>query len=64
MDTGHLKNSIQARPEGLLVWRVESPADYSLYVEFGTRRMAARPFLTPAVEIVRPRLLEALRRIA
>lgn len=38
------------------------------YVEFGTRKMSARPFLGPAFEVVRPkylaRLREALNRAA
>ena len=63
VDTGLLRNSIGARREGELAWVVESPVDYSVYQEYGTSRMAAHPYMTPAVEIVRPQLLDALRRI-
>ncbi len=63
VDTGLLRNSITSRREGRLAWVVESPVDYSVYQEYGTSRMAARPYMTPAVEIVRPRLLSALRGI-
>lgn len=31
------------------------------FVEFGTRKMSARPFLGPAFEIVRPKYLQRLR---
>jgi HK97 gp10 family phage protein len=35
-------------------------ADYALYVEFGTRRMAAEPFIRPAVDGCEDKLLQAL----
>ncbi|MCR4340771.1 MAG: HK97 gp10 family phage protein [Gemmatimonadaceae bacterium] len=63
VDTGFLKNSIHASKEQETVWRVDSPADYSLYVELGTRRMAPQPYLIPALEFVRPSLEAALRRL-
>ena len=63
VDTGLLRSSISARREDALAWVVESPVAYSVYQEYGTSRMAAHPYMTPAVEIVRPQLLEALRRI-
>ena len=53
VDTGALKNSIQAAQEAPLTWAVNVGQGYGIYVEFGTHRMAARPYLTPAVEAVR-----------
>lgn len=38
-------------------------ADYGAFVEYGTTRMGAQPFLTPAVEEVRPKLAAALSQI-
>ena len=35
-------------------------ASYATYVEYGTVHMAARPFLTPAVELVKPQFEKAL----
>lgn len=35
---------------------VESAADYSLYVEYGTVKMDAQPFFTPAFESARRQL--------
>lgn len=53
IDTGHLRNSIQARPVGPATWEVVAQAHYAVYVEMGTRFMRARPFLGPAVEDAR-----------
>jgi HK97 gp10 family phage protein len=61
VDTGTLKNSIQATRMGTAHWRVVVGADYGLYVEYGTYRMAAQPFLRPAIESVRPMFLAALK---
>ena len=50
VDTGTLKSSIAVGSvtdtEAVLV----ASTDYAAYVEFGTRRMAARPYMRPAVE--------------
>ena len=62
VDTGNMKNSINASGDKL-AWRVDSPAEYSLYVEFGTSRMGAQPFMVPAVEMVRPSFLAALKAL-
>ena len=50
-DTGFLASNIYLiiKGEGLTA-EVESNADYSAALEFGTRTMAARPFLQPALE--------------
>ncbi len=60
--TGFLRSSIHADGAGT-EWEVRVGAEYGAFVEFGTRRMAARPYLIPAVEQVRPRLLTALSRL-
>lgn len=46
---GNLTNSIMARPYRRMVWRVDVDAEYGYPLEFGTARMAARPFVRPAV---------------
>lgn len=63
VDTGNMRNSINANGRDT-DYRVDSPADYSIYQEFGTRNMAAHPFLIPAAEYVKPALIAALRGIA
>lgn len=57
VDTGRLRSSITSRIEestGVIGTTVE----YASYVEFGTDRMPARPFLFPAAERVRARIKE------
>jgi len=54
--TGYLRNSIQVEfPEKLKAY-VKAYASYAHFVEYGTRKMSARPFMRPAVEMVRSRL--------
>lgn len=48
-ETGELRESIHVEPASEGVVRVVADAPYAAYVEFGTRKMAAQPFLTPAV---------------
>ena len=63
VDTGHLKNTIAASGGGLS-WRVDSPAEYSVYQEMGTSKMAAHPYMIPALEAVRPSYIAAMRTLA
>jgi HK97 gp10 family phage protein len=53
-DTGTLVNSIESKRDGLVavVWTEKK---YGKYLEFGTRNIAPRPWLTPAVEQNRAR---------
>lgn len=66
VDTGALKNSI-SRDESIVsdVMRVEigPTVKYAPFVENGTSRARAQPFLRPAVERVEPQLLEAFKQI-
>lgn len=64
VDTGLLKNSInQPPPEEPMRRVVESPIHYSVFQEYGTSRMPAQPYMTPAVEFVKPSLEAAMRRL-
>lgn len=38
-------------------------AEYGVYVEMGTSKMAAQPYLIPAAEMVRPAFVEAMTRL-
>lgn len=49
-DTGWLSNNIFSEKQGELSYAVISPVFYSIYVELGTRYMAAQPFLYPAMQ--------------
>lgn len=64
VDTGFLKNSIQATAVSPTHWRVTVGAEYGLFVEWGTARRAATPYLRPAVTQVTPNYLAAMRQIA
>lgn len=61
-----LAESIQVVNEGTHA-EVRTDAPHAVYVELGTRRVAARPFLVPAVEALRGRMAEqvaiSLRRL-
>lgn len=56
VDTGRLKSSIHVEIErsgGTPIAYVGSEVEYAIFVEAGTRRMAARPYLLPALDAVR-----------
>jgi len=66
VDTGRLRASIRSALEDVadhLRGAVLTDVDYAVYVELGTRRLAAQPFLLPAFEAALPRFLQALRDI-
>jgi len=44
-----------------LEWVVRAEAPYARFVELGTRRMAARPFLMPALRFIWPRIRAGIR---
>lgn len=51
VDTGNLKNSVVAVKRGK-DWVVLVGAPYGVALEYGTRRMGARPFVRPAIRRV------------
>lgn len=60
-DTGTLDNNIETVQISPLKVEVSSNAPYSAALEFGTSKMAARPFMRPAVEKARPKVLELVQ---
>lgn len=64
IDTGALRNSIQANPEGALAWVIAVGIEYGIYQEFGTSKMPAHPFLIPAFTRVAPTLIASLSELA
>lgn len=53
-NTGFLVNNIYQKVDANgLTGTVESRASYSAFLEYGTQRMGARPFMFPSVEEVR-----------
>lgn len=56
VDTGRLRSSVAhelGRDERGLVARIGTDVTYGIYVELGTRRMRAQPFLRPALDSIR-----------
>lgn len=63
VDTGRLRDSIRVNELGPRSYTV-GPGDeveYAEYVEYGTSRMAAQPYMRPAIELARQ---EFPRRVA
>ena len=58
VDTGALMNSIDFENTRPGYWLLHDGVEYGVWQEFGTRRMAAHPFMTPAVEMVWNELLD------
>ncbi len=63
-DTGFLVNHIflNIDTDGLGA-SVESTADYSVFLEFGTTKMAARPFMQPALDSNLSKIRQLERRM-
>lgn len=60
VDTGYLRQSIHAHTEGLRC-EVGAGASYSMYVELGTYKMRARPFLFPALANNKESILQKIK---
>jgi len=58
-DTGFLVSNIRVREQKDVV-QVRSEASYSKFLEFGTSKMLARPFLFPAFEKSKPKIAEVI----
>ena len=62
VDTGNLKNSIGSEVDGLSA-EVSATTDYADYVEYGTSRMHAQPYMGPALDEHAPTFEKALGQI-
>ena len=63
VDTGALKNSIDTTMESEFTAIVAPHTEYAVFVEFGTHKMGAQPYMTPAAEIVRPAFEAAMKQL-
>jgi len=66
VDTGALQASIEATKVEAYHWEVtagDEAADYATYVEHGTTRMAAQPFLTPAADAHKERYFRGVAQL-
>jgi hypothetical protein len=53
VDTGFHRSAIQGKMIGPLTGEIVAGAEYSLFLELGTHKMAAQPAIIPAVEAIR-----------
>jgi len=60
-DTGYLAANIEATRRSELTAQVESKAEYGAALERGTSKMAARPYMVPALRMKRARVNELIR---
>ena len=60
VDTGNLRGSINKPPATPSGVEVISPAEYSIYQEFGTYKMAAHPYMRPALDESKDQIQELL----
>jgi HK97 gp10 family phage protein len=63
VDTGMLKNSIMTEEVSPTSMIVAPHTEYAAYVEWGTVKMAARPYLRPAAERVRAPFVYAMSKL-
>ena len=59
-DTGNLVSKIIVKQKSADVTNVESNANYSAFLEYGTSKMEARPFMFPAFEKSKKPILNAV----
>jgi HK97 gp10 family phage protein len=62
-DSGELAGSIGYKKINDNLHEVKITADYALALEVGTSRMAARPFILPAVQNAKNKLMRALKAL-
>ena len=59
-DTGNLVSKIIVKQKSADVTNVESNANYSAFLEYGTSKMEARPFMFPAFEKSKKPIINAV----
>lgn len=62
VDTGYLAGSITSTIEKFYA-EIEPAAEYAAYVEFGTRKMEAQPFMRKSVDMHGPKFVAAIEEI-
>lgn len=62
VSTGRLKWSIRFIKNKSGDYVIEVGVDYASFVEYGTVKMQAQPFLTPAINVHREKLIARIKR--
>ena len=63
VDTGHLRNSIGTTTHSPTSVEVGPTASYGIYLELGTYKMAAQPYMGPAADAVEPLFVAAIEQL-
>lgn len=64
VDTGALRSSISTSlTADSLTADIGPTVHYGIYLELGTRRMAPRPYMEPALDQVAPGFIEAIQQL-
>ena len=58
VDTGALKNSIHIEKPGEFSRSIVTAVDYAVHLEFGTEKMAARPFFGPMANYLQRHVMD------
>ena len=58
--TGRMRREIRVERE-FMTFRLVSPVPYAGFQEFGTSRMRAQPYLWPAIHMLLPDMVDAVR---
>jgi HK97 gp10 family phage protein len=61
VDTGALRASIQTEMDSQTSGSVFTNQEYAHFVELGTSKMPARPYMTPAAEQARPKFMSKMQ---
>ncbi|MCI5605810.1 MAG: HK97 gp10 family phage protein [Clostridia bacterium] len=60
VDTGNLRQSITSQPSGMRC-DIGTNVEYAMYVEFGTYKMAAQPYLVPGLKNKSDEVIELIK---
>lgn len=64
VDTGNLRASIGTTMASATEAEIGPTANYGIYLEMGTSKMAPRPYMKPATDRVEPGFVAAMEKVA
>ena len=63
VDTGALRNSIGVTMQGPLSAEIGPTVSYGIFLEWGTHKMAAQPYMGPALDRIAPGFEAAMEQL-